>query len=121
MKLGDKIQKMRQFKGIKQESIAHNLGLSQAAYSKIERSETEMDADKLKQIANALGCEPSEILNIDENHLIVNTFNNHSESNTNFIQNQYQSDKNLTYYEDLLEYYKKEINLLKEEIIRLKS
>jgi transcriptional regulator with XRE-family HTH domain len=121
MKIGAKIQKMRQFKGIKQESVANMLGLSQAAYSKIERSETEMDSDKLKQIANALGCDPTEILNIDENHLIVNTFNNHSESNTNFIQNQYQSDKNITYYEDLLEFYKKEINLLKEEIKRLKS
>jgi len=102
MTIGAKIAKMRQFKGIKQDSVATELGLSHAAYSKIERGEIEMDNERLNKIAHALGCETSEILDIDENHLIVNTFNNHSESNTNFIQNQYQSDKNLNYYEDLL-------------------
>ena len=62
MKIGSNIRKVRQYKDIKQEDIAHQLGLSVSAYSKIERDETEISVDRLIHI--------SKILDVDYNSLI---------------------------------------------------
>jgi transcriptional regulator with XRE-family HTH domain len=40
--IGEKIRKIREFRGYSQEVVAENLGISQPAYSKIETSGTEI-------------------------------------------------------------------------------
>ncbi|MDR3697699.1 helix-turn-helix transcriptional regulator [Mucilaginibacter sp.] len=48
--IGRKIGRIRELKGIKQEVLAAELGVSQQSISRIEQSET-IEDDKLKQIA----------------------------------------------------------------------
>lgn len=48
--IGRKISKIRELKGIKQETLAHELDISQQAVSKIEQS-ADVDGEALEKIA----------------------------------------------------------------------
>jgi transcriptional regulator with XRE-family HTH domain len=52
--MGEKIRRQRVIKGISQEAIAFHLGISQNAYSKIERDETQATVKRIYQIAKVL-------------------------------------------------------------------
>lgn len=71
--LGRKISRIREFKGIKQETLAIELGITQQAVSKLEQSE-KIDEDKLLQIAQILGVTVDAIKNFSEESTI-NFFN----------------------------------------------
>jgi transcriptional regulator with XRE-family HTH domain len=49
--IGENIRKLRESKKISQYAVAYTIGISQAAYSKIERGETEIKATHLYMIA----------------------------------------------------------------------
>ncbi len=66
MDIGDKIRKVRELKGLKQEYVANQLGMSVTAYGNIERNESSLSFDKLEQIAAALEVTVQDILNIPE-------------------------------------------------------
>jgi len=53
-KIGEEIRTQRQRKGISQEAMAFDLDISQAAYSKIEREETQLTITRLYDIADIL-------------------------------------------------------------------
>jgi transcriptional regulator with XRE-family HTH domain len=77
--IGRKISRIRELRGLKQETLAEELGISQQAVSKIEQSET-MEDDKLEQIAKVLGVTKEGIENFSEEavfNIIGNTVNNH--------------------------------------------
>lgn len=78
--IGRKISRIRELKGIKQEALAIELGISQQSVSKIEQSET-IDDEKLEQIAKALGVTKEAIENFSEERLIYNIQNNYEGSN----------------------------------------
>lgn len=52
--IGEKIRDLREAKKISQYAVAYSMGISQAAYSKIERGETEAKASHLYLIAGIL-------------------------------------------------------------------
>jgi transcriptional regulator with XRE-family HTH domain len=81
MKLGYKIKKIRDIKGLKQDEMASLLNISTQAYSKIERNETKMDDERLNQIAKIFGLSPDEIKNFDEKNLFINNNNEYENSN----------------------------------------
>lgn len=56
-----KIRILRQQKGLSQENIAFELGISQKALSKIENGESSLSYDKLLKIAKILEVCPKEI------------------------------------------------------------
>lgn len=60
--VGERIRIMRVSKGISQEAIAYELGISQAAFSKMERGETQVRVDTLRHIAKFLGVTLQELL-----------------------------------------------------------
>jgi transcriptional regulator with XRE-family HTH domain len=66
MKIGDKIRKVRELKGLKQENIATALGMSVTAYGNLERGESSPSFDRLEEIAAALEVSVSDIMNIPE-------------------------------------------------------
>jgi transcriptional regulator with XRE-family HTH domain len=77
--IGRKISRIRELRGLKQETLAEELGISQQAVSKIEQSET-IEDDKLEQIAKVLGVTKEGIENFSEEavfNIIGNTVNNH--------------------------------------------
>ena len=80
--IGRKISRIRELRGMKQEALATELGISQQAVSKIEQS-AEVEDSALEKIAKALGITKDAIKNFNEEGVInyFNTFNDHSFNN----------------------------------------
>ena len=77
MRIGTKIQKLREFKGYSQTNMAEELGMTQANYSKIERGEAKhLTVERLEGIAKVLEIDPATILNFDDKQVLNNTSNN---------------------------------------------
>jgi transcriptional regulator with XRE-family HTH domain len=78
MEVGHKIRRIREIKGIKQETIANQIGIAVSSYGKIERGEIQLSVDRLQAIAEALELPVNSILEYDEgvnNFINSNTFN----------------------------------------------
>lgn len=125
--IGRKISKIRELRGMKQESLAALLGVSQQSISKIEQS-AEVEDLALDKIAVALGVTPEAIKNFNEEavlNIINNTFTSHDTSTLNAINFQptfnpldklvevYEQNKKL--YEQLLASEREKVELLKNQ------
>jgi transcriptional regulator with XRE-family HTH domain len=82
MHLGRKISRIRELRGMKQEALAAELGVSQQSISKLEQSE-QIDDERLEMVAKALGVSAEAIKNFDEEKAIYNIQNNYEGSNPN--------------------------------------
>lgn len=122
--IGRKICRIRELRGMKQEALAFELGVSQQAVSSMERSD-EIEVSLLAQVAEALGVTPEAIENFDEDkvlNIINNTFTSHDTSTLNAINlhptfnpldkliEAYEENKRL--YERLLETEKSKMEYL---------
>ncbi|WP_428740179.1 helix-turn-helix domain-containing protein [Tenacibaculum sp.] len=83
--IGRKISRIRELRGMKQEALAIELGISQQAVSNIEQSETIEDV-KLEEIANALGVTKEAIKNFSDD-AIFNYFSNFYDNSTGQVYN----------------------------------
>ena len=82
-KIGENLRKIREIKGIKQESIAKQLGLTTNGYGKIERGETSLNIKRLEEIAEILGVNALDIMQFDENVIFnINTMSNSAPNGT---------------------------------------
>ncbi|MDB4918804.1 helix-turn-helix transcriptional regulator [Mucilaginibacter sp.] len=81
LNIGNKITKLRELRGMKQETLARELGISQQAVSKIEQS-ADVDGDALEKIAKILGVTADAIRNFSE-EAVVNYFNTFNDNSTN--------------------------------------
>jgi XRE family transcriptional regulator, regulator of sulfur utilization len=70
--LGHNIKKIRELKNYSQQHLAFTVGMSQSAYSHLEKGRTRISDDKLKKIANALEVEVGLILNFSEKTILKN-------------------------------------------------
>jgi transcriptional regulator with XRE-family HTH domain len=80
--IGRKISRIRELRGMKQGTLAEELGISQQAVSKIEQSET-IEDDKLEQIAKVLGVTKEAIENFSEEtvfNIMGNTYHDNASS-----------------------------------------
>ena len=77
--IGRKISRIRELRGMKQEALALELGISQQAISKLEQSE-KIEEEVLEKIAKALGVNSEAIRNYDDEKLIQNIQNNYDNS-----------------------------------------
>jgi len=76
---GNNVKRLRDILGIKQETMAQQLGLSQQTVSKLEQKE-QIDDETLKKIAKVLNIPIEAIKNFNDEATktyIINTFNNH--------------------------------------------
>jgi len=116
--------RIREMKGIKQEHLAAELGVSQQSVSRMEQSDI-LEDDILEKIARVLGVTPDAIKNFSE-EAVVNYFNtfNQAVSSSNFGHNNtctfnpldklvelFEENKKL--YERLLQAEKEKNELLK--------
>ena len=115
MDIGDKIRKVRELKGLKQEYVAGKLGLSVTAYGNIERNESSLSFDRLEEIAEVLEVSVQDILNIPEQ------LNIHSISNSNNVGFNHTYNDNRTCTEGEAAAYKQTIDILKQEIEFLRN
>ena len=111
--IGRKISRIRELRGMKQETLAEALGISQQAVSKIEQSET-IEGDKLEQIAKVLGVTKEAIENFSEEtvfNIMGNTYHD-SASSINYHCTFNPLDKLLEAHEENKKLYER---LLKSE------
>jgi transcriptional regulator with XRE-family HTH domain len=119
LSIGQKIERIRTFRGIKQEYLASRLGISQPQVSKIEQQE-EIEDELLKQIADILGVTPDVIKNFDEDKITYiinhqyNIYNNEIKDNAtnNFVFNPIEKITEL--YERLLTSEREKNELIKK-------
>ena len=74
----EKIKDIRKQKGYSHEYMAHQLDMSQPAYSKIEKNETVLSVDRLYKIAEILETPVNDILQIKPNNIYNQTNNDYS-------------------------------------------
>lgn len=113
--IGRKISRIREIRGIKQDFLAVELGVSQQTISKIEQSEDVEDAT-LEKIAGVLGVSADAIKNFSEEVLIFHIQNMHD--NASGYQYNYQChynplDKVVELYERLLASEREKMEILK--------
>ncbi|MBE7174439.1 MAG: helix-turn-helix transcriptional regulator [Williamsia sp.] len=116
MHIGDKIRKVRELKGYKQEYVADQLGMSVTAYGNLERGDSSPSFDRLEEIAKVLEVSVVDILNIPDQ------LNIHSICNSNNIGfqhtfNDYRTnEKEFNGYKMAIEAVQKENEFLKEQV-----
>lgn len=123
--IGRKISKIRELRGMKQETLAAELGISQQAISKIEQSE-EIEDEALEKIAKVLGLPPEAIKKFNEDaviNIIASTVNNHDQSASVFFNPTFNPiekivelyDEKVALLERLLQAEKEKNELLKRK------
>lgn len=112
--IGKKISRIREIRGIKQDFLAGELGVSQQTISKIEQSE-EIEDSMLEKIADVLGVSAQAIKNFSEEaifNIIGNTYNDNSAS-LNYHCSFNPLDKVVELYERLLKSEQEKVEILK--------
>jgi transcriptional regulator with XRE-family HTH domain len=109
MEIAEKIRKLRGLKGLSQDNMAHDLGISQKAYSDIETGETDLTIKRLDQISKVLGVSLGELLSFDDRLM----FNNHNQQSGNVANIIVQQN------EEMVKSLKEEIAYLREENSKL--
>jgi len=124
--IGRKISRIRELRGMKQEALAAELGISQQSVSHLEQSES-LEDEKLEKIAKALGVTKDAIKNFSEEAIFNNIQNNYEGSTINAgptvnhhctfnpldkLVEAYDENKKL--YERLLEAEKEKVKYLEE-------
>jgi transcriptional regulator with XRE-family HTH domain len=115
---GKKISKYRHFKGMKQDTLAEKLNISQTELSRIENQEI-IEDQLFGQIAEALGVSPGFLDNFDEISVLYHISNNLENptisENSNGINQVFNPlDKVIELYERLLESEREKIQILKK-------
>jgi transcriptional regulator with XRE-family HTH domain len=111
--IGWKISRIRLLKGVKQEALALDIGVSQQEISHIEQLEI-IDEDLLNKIALALKITPETIKNFDES-LAVYNINNHVENNT-FTESSTAIRQDFNPVEKIVELYERLLESEREKI-----
>lgn len=123
--IGRKISRIRELRGIKQETLALKLGLSQQSVSLMEQSEF-VEENKLEEVAKVLGVTVEAIKNFSE-ELAINYFNtfNDQVSSSNFGHNNTCTfnplDKLVEAYEENKKLYERLLEAEKEKVLYLEK
>ena len=130
--IGRKISRLRELRGMKQETLAEQLGISQQAVSKMEQSEQVEDLT-LERVAKALGLTKEAIQKYSDEAVVnfFNTFNDssvnqganyHSIYNINPIDKWIEAlEENKKLYEALLKSEREKVALLEKMIEKLEK
>lgn len=116
--LGRKVSRLRELRGMKQETLAAGLGITQQAISRLENSE-DIEDSTLEKIAQVLGVTPEAIKVFSEDAVFNNIQNNSDTTTGNTIVN-YQFhfnalEKVIELYERLLVSEREKNEILKEK------
>jgi transcriptional regulator with XRE-family HTH domain len=111
---GRNIKRIREILGIKQETLATTLGLSQQAISNLEQKEI-VDKDLLEKVAKAMKISPEAIKSFNEENTI-NIFSNTYHDNSSILGTYHFNplDKMVELYEALLKSEREKIALLEK-------
>ena len=97
--------------------MAHELNISQAAYTKIEKNETKLTVDRLFQIAKILETPASELIGAETNTVYNQNNSYNAIDYQQQVVNLYQENKETT--PDFIHSLKQEIQHVMEENLKL--
>lgn len=109
LNLGSKIRFFRELKGISQEALATQLGISQQAYQKIESGATRLDIERANAIAHELDVHLDFLLSFSP----ANYWYHCTLSGNGTVHNNVPKE--------LIQAYEQQISSLKEEIAFLRD
>ena len=114
--IGRNISRIRELRGMKQEALAISIGTSQQSISMIEGSEN-IDEDKLKVIAEALGVSSEAIRNYSDEG-VFNYFNTFSDNSEGIFGNQGTFNNHCTFnpLDKVVELYERLVQVEKEKV-----
>jgi len=119
--IGRKISRIRELRGMKQETLAEELGISQQSVSQMEQSES-LEDEKLDKVAKALGVSKEAIKNFSEEailNIIGNTYHVDNSSAVNYGCTFNPIDKIMEQSDKIEELYKKLLEAEKEKVAYL--
>lgn len=117
----EKIKIMREMNQWTQEEVAEKLGMSTTGYAKIERGQTNVSVEKLKQIAQVFNLNVAQLLDDDDERFVICSIgDNHSNYNNYFGTNEKLSLENEK-LKQLLNAKESEIEALKKVIALLEN
>ena len=116
----EKIKIMREMNQWTQEEVAEKLGMSTTGYAKIERGQTNVSVEKLKQIAQVFNLNVAQLLDDDERFVMCSIGDNNSNYNNYFGKNEKLSLENEK-LKQLLSAKESEIEALKKVIALLEN
>lgn len=121
MQIHEKLKRIRLCKNWSQEEMAEKLGYSVNGYAKIERGETAIKAEKLNEIAEILGVELQQLLNLNDKNIfnIIDVSSNSPQNNIYLTETQCVHELEKAHL--LLRERDKEIGYLKQEIEHIKE
>lgn len=114
----EKIKIMREMNHWTQEEVAEKLGMSTTGYAKIERGQTNVSVEKLKQIAQVFNVNVAQLLDDNERFVLFTNVDNYSHYSNYFGANEKLAIENeklkelLAAKENEIEALKKIISLL---------
>ena len=110
--ISDNIRLMREYMGFSQEYIADKLGITQQAYSQIEKNPEKTTLKRLKDIADILQVNLVTLLGEEETYILQNF--NQSGGNAATQMNVTPSNNEREIYDRLISELKEEILFLRE-------
>jgi transcriptional regulator with XRE-family HTH domain len=121
--IGRKISRIRELRGMKQEALAAELGISQQAISKLEQSE-EIEDSTLEKVAKVLGVSVEAIKNYSDEavfNIISNTYHNTSSDNSTLIASSLNYQPTFNTIEKIVELYERLLATEREKVEILKN
>lgn len=119
--IGRKISRIRELRGMKQEALAAELGISQQAVSKMEQSER-VEEEILEKVAMILAVSPEAIKKFNEEavfNIISNTFHNTSSDSSTLIASSLNYQPTFNTIDKIVELYNEKIELYNEKVALL--
>ncbi|NTE03300.1 helix-turn-helix transcriptional regulator [Agrobacterium tumefaciens] len=116
--IGRKISRIRELRGMKQEALAIELGISQQAVSKLEQSE-QIEDSTLDKVATVLGVSKEAIKNYSDEvvfNVISNTYHNSSSDHSTLIASSVNYQPTFNTVEKIVELYERLLSSEREKI-----
>ncbi len=103
--IGNKIRQLRESKGLSQDNLAHELGITQPSYARLEKQDERISITRLIQIATLLKTTVGDLIGEKAQKII----------------NQQNSEHASAYVDSVINADKEHITTLKEEIVFLRQ
>ena len=100
--------------------MAEKLGITQAAYSKLESGNTKISYSKIEEISNIFGIQVEELLSFDSQKYF-NSFNNVKGSNNGSVTIKVEEGDIKQLYEDKISLLQKLLTITESELNKYKD
>ena len=107
--IGNKIKKLRELKGFKQEYMAERLGITQQSYSKLESDKVDIPFSRIEQLADVFEMKPEDLVAFDSQYV----FNNYGNPSQGIAYNNFP--------QEMKQLYEDKIKLLEEKVAWLEK